>query len=235
MAVHAPASPLLSDIDRPPKRLFTVDEYYRMAEVGILPAEGRMELIEGVIYEGAGMRRRFTVDDLQRMVEAGILHEDERVELIGGEVVEMMAIGHRHAACVNRLNRLFVLGLSERAVVCVQNPVRLGSVDGPQPDLTIARPRTDFYASGHPTPEQVLLLIEVADSSLPYDRATKVPLYARHGVRELWLVDLGAEIVEVHRRPAPKGYLHVRQLRRGQSVAPEALSDFPLSIDAILG
>jgi Uma2 family endonuclease len=235
MAIHVPTKPPQHAADGPPKRLFNVDEYYRMAEVGILPAEGGMELIDGVVYEGAGMRRRFTLDDLQRMVEAGILNEDERVELIGGEVVEMMAIGHRHAACVNRLTRLFVLGLGERAVVGVQNPVRLEAIDGPQPDLTIALPRGDFYASGHPTPEEILLLIEVSDSSLPYDRVTKVPLYARHGVRELWLVDLNAEVVEVYRHPSGAGYEVVQRLRRGDSVAPEALADFALTVEAILG
>jgi Uma2 family endonuclease len=233
MAVHAHTKPLLSEEDRPPSRRFTVDEYYRMAELGILPS-GPMELIGGVVYEG-GMRRRFTLEDLERMVEAGIVSVDERVELIGGEVVEMMAIGHRHAACVNRLNRLFAVGLGERAVVAVQNPVRLQAVEGPQPDLTIARPRADFYATGHPTPDDILLLVEVGDTSLPYDRATKVPLYARHGVRELWLVDLSAEIVEVHRRPARDGYLDVRRLQRGDSIAPEALSDFRVMIEAILG
>jgi Uma2 family endonuclease len=193
-----------------------------------------MELIGGVVYEG-GMKRRFTLEDLERMVEAGIINEDERVELIGGEVVEMMAIGHRHAACVKRLNRIFSLGLGERVVVGVQDPVRLQAVEGPQPDLTIARPRTDFYASGHPTPDDILLLVEVGDTSLPYDRTTKVPLYARHGVRELWVVDLSAELVEVHRRPAREGYLEVRQLRRGDSVAPEALDDFSVSVEMILG
>jgi Uma2 family endonuclease len=233
MAVHAHTKPLLSEEDRPPTRRFTVDEYYRMAELGILPS-GPVELIGGVVYEG-GMRRRFTLEDLERMVEAGIISVDERVELIGGEVVEMMAIGHRHAACVKRLNRIFSLGLGERVVVGVQDPVRLQAVEGPQPDLTIALPRADFYASGHPTPEDILLLIEVSDSSLPYDRATKVPLYARHGVRELWLVDLSAEVVEVHRRPTREGYTEARQLRRGDSIAPEALSEFRVTVEAILG
>ncbi len=233
MAVPAHTKPLLSDEDRPPRRLFTVEEYYRMAEAGILPS-GPTELIGGVVYEG-GMRRRFTLEDLERMVEVGILSEDERVELIGGEVVEMMAIGHRHAACVKRLIRIFAVGLGERVVVGVQDPVRLQAVEAPQPDLTVARPRADFYASGHPAPDDILLLVEVGDTSLPYDRATKVPLYARHGVRELWVVDLSAELVEVYRRPAREGYGEVRQLRRGDAIAPEALSDFRVTIEAILG
>jgi Uma2 family endonuclease len=113
--------------------------------------------------------------------------------------------------------------------------VRLEATEAPQPDLTVALPRADFYASGHPTPEDILLLVEVSDGSLPFDRVTKVPLYARHGVRELWLVDLSAETVEVHRRPAPAGYLDVRPLRRGDTVAPEALADFSLAVDAVLG
>ena len=182
-----------------------------------------------------GMGRRVTLADLQRMVEAGILREDERVELVGGQVVERMAVAPRHAACVKRLIRLFVLGLGERVVVGVRDTVRLEATEGPQPDLTVALPRADFYASGHPTAEDVLLLVEVSDGPLSFDRVTKVPLYARHGVRELWLVDLSAETVEVHRRPAPAGYLDVRRLRRGDTVAPEALGDFPLAVDTILG
>jgi Uma2 family endonuclease len=232
MAVPAikPASDGVGDL---PKRLFTDEEYDRMVEVGILP-EGRMELIGGVVYEGPRRRRRFTVDDLQRMVEAGVLREDERVELIEGEVVQMMTIGDRHARCVRGLIELFEERPRGRALLDVQNPIRLAGGVQVQADLALLRRRPDGYAS-LPTPADVLLAVEVCDTSAQLDRTVKVPLYAHNGVRELWLVDLSADVVEVHRRPAPAGYLDVRPLRRGESVAPEALADFPLSIDAILG
>jgi Uma2 family endonuclease len=136
-------------------------------------------------------RRRFTVHDYHRMGEAGILHEDDRVELIEGELVEMTAIGTRHFSCVNRLNRLLVMHVGDDAIVSVQNPVRLNEYNEPQPDLTVIRPRD--YLESLPKPEDVLLLIEVSDTTLAYDRGVKLPLYARAGIREVWIVDLLGE------------------------------------------
>jgi Uma2 family endonuclease len=128
-------------------------------------------------------RRRFTVHDYHRMGEAGILHEDDRVELIEGELVEMTAIGTRHFSCVNRLNRLLVMHVGDDAIVSVQNPVRLNEYNEPQPDLAVIRPRD--YKESLPMPEDVLLLIEVSDSTLAYDRGVKLTLYARAGIREV--------------------------------------------------
>jgi hypothetical protein len=234
MAVHAPKKLPPHDADGPPKRLFNVDEYYRMAEVGILPTEARLELIEGVIYEGGGMKRRFTVEDLQRMVAAGILNEDERVELIEGEVVQVMTIGDRHARCVRGLIELLEERPRGRAVLDVQNPIRLGGWAQVQPDLTLLRRRADRYAT-LPTAEDALLVIEVCDRSAPGDRAVKVPLYAHHGIRELWLVDLDAEVVEIYRRPSADGYQEVARLGRSDTLAPEALPDFSMTVADILG
>src|SRR2546426_2118990 len=135
-------------------------------------------------------KRRFTVDEYHRMAEAGIFSEDESVELLEGEIVEMTPISSRHAACVNKLTRLFTRELGERVVVSVQNPVALTETSEPQPDLALLRPRADFYAAGHPGPEDVLLMVEVADTSATSDRAVKVPLYARAGIEEVWLIDL---------------------------------------------
>jgi Uma2 family endonuclease len=142
-------------------------------------------------------RRRFTVYDYHRMGEAGILHEDDRVELIEGELVEMTAIGTRHFSCVNRLNRLLVMTVGDEAIVSVQNPVRLNEYNEPQPDLTMIRPRD--YRESLPIPADVLLLIEVSDTTLAYDRGVKLPLYARAGVREVWIVDLPGETIASHR------------------------------------
>ena len=145
-------------------------------------------------------RYRFTVKEYHRMGEAGILPEDTRIELIAGDIVVREPIGSYHAGTVNRLNRLWTSNLGERAVVQVQNPVELTEEDSEvQPDVTLLRPRADFYTRGHPTPADVLLLIEVADSSLARDRRVKMPLYARAGIREAWLVDLIGDRGEVHR------------------------------------
>lgn len=147
-------------------------------------------------------RRRFTVAEYYAMADAGILREDDRVELIEGEIIQMAAIGSRHAACVNRLTRLLVEQAGDAAVVTVQNPARLSDLTEPQPDLTLARPRADFYAGAHPRPEDILLLIEVAHSSLGYDREIKLPLYATAGIPEVWIVDVEGGVVEVYRDPS---------------------------------
>lgn len=126
-------------------------------------------------------RRRFTVDQYHQMAEAGVLTEADRVELIAGELLEMSPIGRRHAACVNRLTRLFTSLLGESAIISVQNPIALSVHSEPQPDMALLRPRADFYASGHPGPEDVWLVVEVAETSPEYDRQIKMPEYASAG------------------------------------------------------
>ncbi len=135
-------------------------------------------------------RYRFTVEDYHKMAEVDILGEDDRVELIDGEIIEMAPIGRLHAVCVVRLTDLFGETLRRRAIVWAQNPIGLGERSEPQPDLALLRWRPNFYADADPRPEDVLLIIEVADTSLAYDRDIKVPLYARAGIPEVWLVDL---------------------------------------------
>lgn len=180
-------------------------------------------------------RYRFTADEYHRMGEAGIFHEDDRVELIDGEIVEMNPIGDPHAGGVNRLTRLFIGRLGDMAVVGVQNPVRLGEYDEPQPDLAILRYRADFYASRGPRPEDVLLLIEVADSTAGYDRRVKGPLYARHTIPEYWLVDLNRGHVVVFREPAPDGYRATRVHRPGESLSLVSLPDVAIAVADMLG
>jgi Uma2 family endonuclease len=180
-------------------------------------------------------RRLFTVAEYHKMAEAGILSEDDRVELLEGEIVAMSPIGSRHAGLVNRLNRLFSQRAGDQVVVSVQNPVRLGGYSEPQPDLALLRPRADFYTSSHPGPEDVLLAVEVAETSAAVDREVKVPLYARFGVPEVWLVDLAGDQVEVFREPSAEGYREVRVLRRGESLAPAFLPDLLVPVDAVLG
>lgn len=178
--------------------------------------------------------RRFTVDDFYRMAKAGILTEDDRVELIEGQVVEMAPIGRQHASRVDRLNRLLQRLVGDKAILRVQGPVRLDPYSEPQPDLALLRPRDDFYEAAHPGPADILLLVEVADSSVVYDRQTKTPLYAQAGIPEVWLVDLPQDVVEAHRSPSPDGYRDVQRFRRGQRIAPQAFPDVDLAVDDIL-
>jgi len=167
------------------------------------------------------------------MGEAGILHEDDRVELIEGEIVEMAAIGTRHFACVNALTWLLVRGVGDAAIVSVQNPVRLDEHTEPQPDLTVIRTR-DYRRSLH-GPEDALLLIEVSDTTLRYDRGVKLPLYARAGIPEVWIVDLVGEVIERYAGPSGDGYRRVEQARRGEKIESEALPRLTLRVDPVLG
>ena len=178
-------------------------------------------------------RWRFTVHDYHRMGEAGILHEDDRVELIEGEIVEMAAIGTRHFSCVNRLTRLLVMGVGDAAVVSVQNPVRLNEHTEPQPDITVIQPRD--YTESLPVPEDVLLLVEVSDTTLAYERDVKLPLYARASIGEVWIVNLPAKTIEQYTDPSGDGYRHVDHKRGGQKLQPAALSDLNPTVDEILG
>ncbi len=181
------------------------------------------------------MTRRFTVEEYHRMVEAGILGEDDRVELIEGEIIEMPPISSAHAGCVDRLAMRLMEGLRRRAIVRVQGPIRLGERSEPMPDLALLRPRADFYASAHPGPEDVWLVIEVAETSGAYDRERKLPLYGRAGIPETWVVDLEREEVVVGRDPSPEGYRTLCIARRGETLAPLAFPDLILSVDEILG
>ena len=176
---------------------------------------------------------RFTVEDYHRLAEAGILGEDDRVELIEGDLVMSSPISSRHAACVKRLNALFNAALQGRAIVGVQDPLRLGEHSEPEPDLMLLRPREDFYRDAHPGPEDVYLVIEVSETSLAYDREVKLPLYARFGVPEVWLVNLVEDRLEVYRTPRGGSYTHKAVYTQGR-VAPQAFPDLDLDVTTIL-
>jgi len=180
-------------------------------------------------------RHRFTVDDYHAMAEAGALREDDRVELIEGEIVDMTPIGLRHMAAVDILTRRLTLGCGERAIVRVQGAIQLGPHSEPQPDLVVLKPRDDFYRTKAATADDVLLLIEVADSSLQFDRTVKLPLYARAGVPEVWLVDLVRDEVEVHGDPGPEGFRRTETCGRGTRLEPAAFPDVSLAVDDLMG
>jgi Uma2 family endonuclease len=181
------------------------------------------------------LKRLFTVEEYHKMVEADILTPDDRVELIEGEIVQMAAIGRRHAACVRRLIRLFSQRLSDRVLVDVQDPVELSDRSEPQPDLALLQQRPDFYESGHPHPEDVILLVEVADTTAEADREVKIPLYAKAGIAEVWLVDINEQSLEVYRERSANGYQNVQKLGRGQTVSIQAFPDISFTIDEIFG
>lgn len=180
-------------------------------------------------------RRKLDVAEYHRMGEAGILHEDDRVELIEGELIEMAPIGSPHSGTVLGLVHLLVAAVGDRARVNVQNPVRLNDHSEPQPDFLVLKPRADNYRDSHPTPVDVFLLVEVADSSLRYDRLVKLPLYARHGIPEVWVVDVEHGVVEVHRDPAGDGYTMVSREVAGASLSPHLLPGVVLRVADILG
>jgi hypothetical protein len=180
-------------------------------------------------------RYRFTVHQYHRMADVGILSPDCRVELIDGEIFEMSPIAPWRAGVVNWLNHRFATALGGRAVVHVQNPTTLDLRSEPQPDLMLLRPRADFYRTTHPTPADALLLVEVADTSLDHDRARKLPLYARTGVPEVWIVNREADGVEVFRGPVADGYREHHHRGRGDSVSPAAFPDLDVSVNDLLG
>jgi Uma2 family endonuclease len=178
----------------------------------------------------ARRRRRFTVDEYHRMAEAGILREDERVELLDGDVVEMSPVGDPHIAAVNRCTRRFTLALGERAWVSPQNPVRLDRHNEPEPDLALAPPDVE----GAPRLGEILLAIEVSDTSVEDDRALKVPLYARAGIPETWLLNVRDGQLEVYREPGPAGYARTYTLQPDRQVACEAFPDVVLRVADLL-
>jgi Uma2 family endonuclease len=183
--------------------------------------------------EVAAPRRRFTRKEYYRMAEVGILGERDRVELILGEIVEMSPPGRHHRAFVNNLNRVLSRRLPEDTVVSVQNPLPLSEDTEPQPDLAVLRRREVPYKEREAWAEDALLVIEVADSSLPYDRTTKRRLYAEAGISEYWIVDCTAESVEVHREPGPDGYRDVRLVTGAATLSPQAFPDVALSTTEI--
>jgi len=179
-------------------------------------------------------RRRFTVDEYEQMGRVGILGEDDRVELLDGEIVEMTPIGVRHAECVNRFTRQLVLVFDDVAVVLVQNPIRLSERSEPQPDLALVHRRPGLYASSHPLAMDVLLIVEVADASIEADRRVKIPLYARAGIPEVWLVDLNQDTVTAYRDPDRGAYSTAQVVRRGEGLAPGAFPERVLPITDLL-
>ena len=167
--------------------------------------------------------RLFTADEFERMDRAGVFGEEERLELIDGEIVEMSPIGPGHGMCVALVTKRFVFGVGDRAIVWIQSAARMALRSVPRPDLALLRPRS--YREANPRPEDILLVVEVAESSLRYDQTRKLALYASAGIAEYWVVSVEGEWLEVHRSPEGRGYRESRRLHRGDTIAPLAFPD----------
>jgi Uma2 family endonuclease len=178
-------------------------------------------------------RHRFDVDAYYKMAEAGILNRDDRVELIDGEIIDQEPITSAHAAIGRRLLRLFAQAAADGIVlISARNPLRLDAFDEPEPDLMLLRPRADDYGASHPGAADVLLLVEVSDSSLAYDRGRKLALYAKFGVPEVWIVAVAGSAVEFHRRPQDGAYASTGRLTAG-SLAPDLVPGVAIDVAAL--
>ena len=177
----------------------------------------------------------FSAAEFERMGEAGVFTKDARLELIEGEIIEMSPIGSRHAACVKFLSRFLNRVIGDIALVSTQDPIRLNDFSQPQPDIALLRLRVDFYRDAHPAPADVLLIIEVADTTLAYDRQIKVPLYAQAGIQETWIVNLTEEQVEIYSGLANGAYQTTVILRRGDEARAHTIAALSVAVADVLG
>jgi Uma2 family endonuclease len=180
-------------------------------------------------------RYSFTAEEFERMGEAGIFRPGARLELIEGEIFEMSPIGNDHAASVKFLNRLLSRLFDGIHVIGVQDPVRLSDFSEPQPDISLLRWRDDDYREGHPTPADVLLLVEVADTTVVADRKVKIPLYARAGIAEAWLVNIPEERVEIYSDPAEGSYRRAEVFGRGEEARSHTVEGLAVKVSELLG
>jgi Uma2 family endonuclease len=181
------------------------------------------------------IRLRFTVDDYYRMIDLGMIKNVERAEIIEGELIKRMPIGNRHATSVKRLDELLRDELGKTVTYSVQDPISLDEFNEPQPDIALLKRREDFYGGKKPMAEDVLLLIEVSDSTLDYDRNRKIPLYAKHQISEVWLINLLNGTIEMHSQPRDYSFSIVKIFRRGEKIKSETLLNLGLEVDKILG
>lgn len=178
-------------------------------------------------------RLRFSVDDYYKMIEMGMIEDYERSEIIDGEMVPKMTIGDRHAAAVNRLNRLLASVLPQSILLSIQNPIRISDFDEPEPDVVLAD-LTKYDGNRHPRPEETILVIEVSDISLKHDRDVKLPLYADAGIAEVWIVNLRDNVIEIHQDPSLGIYQQVKIFKPGGQATSTVLPDVSFDVDAII-
>lgn len=222
-------------VARSGRRSWTVEEYQRMGELGILPESG-VELIGGEVREkdSWGTPRSWTYEDWERMVAGGVLDEDERLELMDGDLVPMTPVGHRHIYTVDLLTDFLAEQARGRAILRVQSPLQFDSRVGPIPDLVLLRMSDDRYRSRQAGPWDALLAVEVADSSLDRD-LVKAEQYARAGIPEYWIADVNRPAVLVHLAPVRGEYTLVRSYLHGQAFASPALGGREVRVEEVLG
>jgi Uma2 family endonuclease len=180
-------------------------------------------------------KKLFNVDEYYRMADAGIIGPEDRVELIDGEVIQMSPIGTKHAGCVNIAVEIFLAAFKGKAVASVQNPLRLGNYTEPEPDVVLLKPRKDRYRGKRAEGPDALLVVEVSDTTLRYDRDVKVPRYAAAGIPEVWIENLEGDELLVYRNPAGNTYSNSFTFRRGDSIFILAFPETVFSVDEILG
>ena len=180
-------------------------------------------------------RTRISTDRYQMMVATGVLTKYDRIELIEGDMLDMAPMGTRHSAITSRLNELFILAVARAATVVVGGPVNLGKFSQPQPDLMLLKRRADFYSGKTPEAADVLLLIEVSDSSLAFDQGVKLNLYAHYSVAEYWVVDVEGKRVVTHSEPTAKGYVCKAEFEAPKAVIPHAFPEFKIAVAEIFG
>jgi Uma2 family endonuclease len=188
----------------------------------------------GIPLEDWPRRHRITVEDYYRMAEVGVLAPDARVELVEGEIIDMPSIGTDHASIVDRIAHVLMHAVGSRAIVRVQGPVRLNSFSEPEPDIAVLERRTDFYRRAHPSGSETLLVVEVSDSTLRYDRDVKVPLYARHGVREAWIIDIPHNQLLCFSSPANGRYARQTAFEQLGVMPLAALPDLSIDLTGLL-
>jgi Uma2 family endonuclease len=176
-----------------------------------------------------------TADEYERMGEAGIFSSDSRLELIEGEVYEMSPIGSPHAACVTFLSMFLSRLLGDKFIILTQNPIRLDDFSEPQPDIALLRWRDDFYRTAHPRPADILLLVEVADTTLQTDRVVKIPLYAKAAIPEAWIVNLPEERIEIYAEPSDSTYQFARSFHRGEDAQAHSIQNLAVNVSELLG
>ena len=194
-----------------------------------------VDVLDEVLADVLPLRHKIDIDEYDRMAEAGVFRAETRIELIDGELLDMAPIGAGHEATVNRLNKSFVIACGDQAIVSIQNSVRIDWRNVPEPDVALFRYRKDFYSTGtRPGPADVILLIEVSETSLYFDRTVKLPLYARAGIAEVWIVDLKGAAVNVYRTPQGDGYAEMTTHRAGEQVGVMLLPDVVVTLGPIV-
>ena len=180
-------------------------------------------------------KRLINVDEYYRMAEVGILTEHDQVELIHGEIIKKSPIGSKHAAVVDRINNLLKMHLSDQLIIRVQNPVKINDLNEPEPDISLLRFKDDYYAEKHPEPKDILLVIEVSDTTFSYDKEVKLPLYAAAGIPEFWLINIDKQEIEVHRNPADDVYKNISLHRKGDTLDLPHAAGANLDTSVLLG